>query len=111
MLYTFYFIVSVMKQKLILETEVKKLFKKASEILRETTIEQCFGDYNIGNKYCALGVLANYLGWGGGSDKDYVGYGDKVYALTGNDGYLIYRMNDRGMSFSQIADYLEERGL
>ena len=89
---------------------------KPSQILRETKIEQNFGSLSNGDgKFCAVGVLYNYLGWDGISDSDLIGDERPLLRDLGVHAHTvieIFDMNDcMRWSFSQIADWLEERGL
>ena len=85
---------------------------KASQILRNTKLQQCKGVYNSGDKYCAIGVLMNHFG--------YRKIGDDIYddairktrsLLNGVPDGKISLMNDDGATFSEIADFLESKGL
>jgi len=117
-----------MKQKLILETEVKQLFRKASEILRQTKLEQTYGTFSDGKgKFCAMGAIYAELGWDGkhmnsnwrSGDIDIINYQlgfnniIQYGECTVTESYVIGGiMNDQERKpFSEIADYLEIRGL
>jgi len=98
---------------------VPKPKKKASEILRETTVEQCIGNYKDGERYCSIGLMANYFGWKG-FDKYNMAlgmapYAEKMQQELGLDGQTRLKMMEMNnvfkMSFSEIADYLERIGL
>jgi len=116
-----------MKQELILETEVKKLFRKASEILRTTKIQQHYGGFSDGKgKYCAIGAVYAEYGW---DPNDYwsdsywriedfniiggqLGFSDGIHEYSTYEGSDVIRMNDMNKAtFSEIADYLESKGL
>jgi hypothetical protein len=97
-----------------MQQTIQKL--KPSQILRETKAEQCF--YSLSNgegKFCAVGVLYNYLGWDGESNSDLIGDERPLLLDLGihqKHVQEIFDMNDNmGWSFNQIADWLEERGL
>ena len=110
-----------MKQKLILETE--KLFRKASEILRQTKLVQTYGTFSDEKgKFCAMGAVYAEYGWDGKSNWDKMDFniiGEQLGFYDGNsheyctdDGCTILHMNDTNrLSFSEIADYLETKGL
>lgn len=85
---------------------------KASQILRNTKLQQCTGIYNKGDKYCAIGVIMNHFGYNKIGDDIYDEAMRKAEDLLGDimTGEITI-MNDNGASFSEIADYLEERGL
>ena len=95
---------------------------KASQILRHTKYEQCKNILSEGNKRCAVGVIASYLGWDGKMNLD----GNWTVDKDGNyttkpvydkvDEFIGLRfplsvMNDNGYTFEEIADRLEEKGL
>ena len=118
-----------MKQELI--QLQKQVFKKASEILRTTKIEQHRGWFSNsltgdGKKFCAMGAIYKEYGWDGKYDKSNFTKEDFsiiTYELglcdipnsknmVGQIGGDIIDMNDiDGDSFTEIADWLEERGL
>ena len=108
-----------MKQKLILETE---WFKKASEILRQTKIQQYHGGFTDGiEKFCAMGAVYAEYGWDGKYNWDandfviiggQLGFSDGIHEYCTHEAICVIQMNDMNKkSFSEIADYLEERGL
>ena len=84
-----------------------------SQILRTygkqfTQITERYSDGNNGR--CAMGVIMSYFGWNG---KDDVRASRKLLsafiALThaGVSKDLAVQLNDSGMSFDEIADYLD----
>jgi hypothetical protein len=93
-----------------------QLFKKElniSEILRSygkqfRQIQMRYSDRNNGR--CAMGVIMSYFGWNG---KDDIRASRKLLsafiALThaGVNKDLVIQLNDSGMSFDEIADYLD----
>jgi hypothetical protein len=96
------------RQQLLLRQELT-----VSQILRTygkqfTQITQRYSDGTNGR--CAMGVIMSYFGWNG---KDDVRASRKLLsafiALTHagvNKDYII-QLNDSGMSFDEIADYLD----
>jgi hypothetical protein len=60
---------------------------------------------------CAIGAIMSYYGWNG---KDWTGASSKLFAALfalrhagiGTD--LIIHLNDSGMAFDEIADYLDQ---
>ena len=63
------------------------------------------------NGRCAIGVLMSYFGWDGREDFD--SFDELLTTLSmldcnRIDENLILRLNDSGMSFEEIADYLDE---
>ena len=101
-----------MKQELVLQ-QVQKL--KASEILRQTKLEQTICRCRRENKYCAIGAIAMGLGWDGENDYDAYNMVRKLVEYYEDIITGIYRRNDGTFfpqhSFSDIADWLETRGL
>jgi hypothetical protein len=73
-----------------------------------TQITEQYSDGHNGR--CAIGVLMSYFGWNG---KDDIVASRKLLsafiALThaGVSKDLVVRLNDSGMSFDEIADYLD----
>jgi hypothetical protein len=63
------------------------------------------------NGRCAIGVLMSYYGWNGKEDS-YAA--TKLMAVSialrhiGANSELVMRLNDAGMTFDEIADYLDE---
>jgi hypothetical protein len=85
-----------------------------SQILRTygkqfTQITERYSDGHNGR--CAIGVLMSYFGWNG---KDDIRASGKLLsafiALThaGVSKDLVVQFNDSGMSFDEIADYIDE---
>jgi hypothetical protein len=124
MLYTFYFTTNVMKQQLISKQE--RLFRKASEILRNTKLPQTYGTLtDHKGRFCALGAIYAELGWDGQNltwDADdfhiideQLGFSTIInseYGTTMTQGVPVVQMNDNEhKSFLEIADYLESKGL
>jgi hypothetical protein len=91
--------------------EHKKL--SVSQILRiyGKQFKQITERYSDGNNgRCALGVIMSYFGWDGREDFDtarwLLGASD-VLKNAGTDYGLLIDLNDFGMSFDEIADYLD----
>jgi hypothetical protein len=97
---------------------------KASQILREITVQQNIGSFTDGKgKYCAQGAIMKYLGWDGtgllnkGCNFKYnpclMDYWEKMRSMLGDmDTRLeVASLNDRGATFQEIADWLENKGL
>lgn len=89
----------MMKQEL-----VSISIQKPSQILRQTTLQQCYGRLDDGQgKYCALGAISIAMGRSVRELIEILPYGaaDKIRI-----------MNDKEeKTFSEIAYWLEERGL
>jgi hypothetical protein len=84
-----------------------------SQILRNygkqfTEIRERYSDSHNGR--CAIGVLMSYLGWDGRVNFDtancLLAVSD-VLKHAGIDEDLLVDLNDSGMSFDEIADYLD----
>ena len=96
-------------QQLLLRQELT-----VSQILRTygkqfTQITERYSDGNNGR--CAMGVIMSYFGWNG---KDDIRASRKLLsafiALTnaGVSKDLVVQLNDFGMSFDEIADYIDK---
>ncbi len=98
-----------MKQQLV-QPEVKQQLKP-SQILRQTTMIQHFGDYGDGNEVCALGAIGRHLGWDG-TLENLGGIGSLLNTvLPENVRFNIVDLNDNfRKTFYEIADWLELGG-
>jgi len=84
-----------------------------SQILRGygkqfTQIKQWCSDRRNGR--CAIGVIMSYYNWNGKDDFDTPNRLLDALVALGRDGIsedLIVRLNDSGMTFDEIADYLD----
>jgi len=85
------------------------LIVKPSQILRETRQQQCKIGFSDGNRLCAFSVLMYKLGWNG-DDNNRQSFWKSVEQLIGMNAGCIFAMNTKH-SFSEIADWLEEKGL
>lgn len=95
------------RQQLLLRQEIN-----VSQILRIygkqfRQIQLRYSDGNNGR--CAMGVIMSYYGWDGKEDFDVNNLLDASDVLknAGIDFGLLIDLNDIGMSFDQIADYLD----
>ena len=95
-------------QQLLLRQELT-----VSQILRKygkefTQITERYSDGNNGR--CAMGVIMSYFVWNG---KDDIRASRKLLSAfialthTGVNKDLVVQLNDSGMSFDEIADYLD----
>jgi hypothetical protein len=85
-----------------------------SQILRVygkqyTQITEQYSDGHDGR--CAVGVIMSYYGWDGKEDsrsskKLLSGFTALTHAEVSKD--LVVQLNDSGMSFNDIADYLDQ---
>src|SRR5215218_8238626 len=75
---------------------------------RFTQIRKKYSDGHTGR--CAIGVIMSYYGWDG---KDWTGASSKLFAAlfalrhAGISTDLMIDLNDSGMTFDEIADYLD----
>jgi hypothetical protein len=87
-----------------------------SEILRTygKQFAQITGRYSDGqNGRCALGVIMSYYGWSGKDDSQAASklLGTLIALRSaGIDKNLLIEMNDSGISFDEIANYLDSIG-
>jgi 3'-phosphoadenosine 5'-phosphosulfate sulfotransferase (PAPS reductase)/FAD synthetase len=88
-----------------------------SQILHEygkhfTQIREQYSDGHNGR--CAMGVIMSYYGWGG---KDSPGAERKLLAAlialrhAGISKDLVIQLNDTGMTFDEIADFLDNEAM
>ena len=62
------------------------------------------------NGRCALGIIMSYFNWNGRNDSDAPDRLLDALVALGHDAIsenLIIRLNDSGMTFEEIADYLD----
>ena len=99
------------RQQLLLKEELT-----VSQILRTCgkQFKQITERYTDGhNGRCALGVIMSYYGWNGKDDSQAASklLGTLIALRSaGIDKNSIIDMNDSGMSFDEIADYLDKFG-
>ena len=102
-----------MSQKLVLKQQQYKQQLTVPQILsvygKQFRQIQCrYSDKNNGR--CAIGVIMSYFGWDGRVDFD-TAYdllvASDMLKHAGVDEDLLIDMNDSGMSFDEIADYLD----
>jgi hypothetical protein len=99
------------RQQLLLRQELT-----VSEILRTygKQFKQITKRYSDGhNGRCALGVIMSYYGWNGKDDPQAAGklLGTLIaLRCAGIDKNSLIDMNDSGMPFDEIADYLDKFG-
>ena len=87
---------------------------KLSQILRHTNYRQYYGHYGIGNTVCALGAIARYFGWDGDYNPRSRSPSEIVESVIPEQivrDQIISMNDDSRKTFSEIADWLEERGL
>jgi hypothetical protein len=88
-----------------------------SQILRTYSkqFRQIIGRYSDGHDgRCGMGVVWSYFGWDGRPDSEMtmsVKAALPTLAKTGlRDDFSIIDLNDAGMSFDEIADYIDRIG-
>lgn len=97
-------------------SQQKQLLKQEltiSQILRDygkqfTQIKNWYSDRRNGR--CAIGVIMSYYNWSGEDDTDAPNRLLDALVALGRDGIsedLIVKLNDSGMTFDEIADYLD----
>lgn len=88
------------------------------QALRGGKYEQITGILRCDGKFCCLGVLCDVMGakWRNLGDADLHGEFQSFYlgpralaaaGLTEEQQEVLYRMNDDGKSFAEIADHIE----
>jgi hypothetical protein len=61
------------------------------------------------NGRCAMGVILSYFGWDGNPNSDITMSVQAALAKTGlHDDFFMIDLNDSGMTFDEIADYLDK---
>ena len=63
------------------------------------------------NGRCAMGVVLSYFGWDGNPNSDITMSVKAALAKTGlHDDFFMIDLNDSGMTFDEMADYLDRIG-
>jgi hypothetical protein len=99
-----------MSQKLILKQRqqltVSQILRVYGKQFRQ--IQSRYSDGNNGR--CAIGIIMSYFGWDGRVDFD-TAYdllvASDMLKHAGIDEELLINMNDSGLTFDEIADYLD----
>ena len=99
------------RQQLLLKHEltVSQILRTYGKQFRQITERYSDG----GNGRCALGVIMSYYGWDGKDDSQAASklLGTLIALRSaGIDKNLLIEMNDSGISFDEIADYLDKIG-
>jgi hypothetical protein len=99
------------RQQLLLrqESTVSKILRTYGKQFRQITERYSDGD----NGRCALGVIMSYYGWDGQDDSQAASklLGTLIaLRCAGVDKNLLIEMNDSGLSFDEIAEYLDKTG-
>ena len=99
------------RQQLLLKQEltVSQILRTYGKQYRQITERYSDGD----NGRCALGVIMSYYGWNGRDDSQAASklLGTLIALRSaGIDRNLLIDMNDSGMSFDEIAHYLDKFG-
>ena len=100
-----------MSQKLVLKQQQQQLTVSQILCVYGKQFRQIQSRYSDGkNGRCAIGVIMSYFGWDGRVDFD-TAYdllvASEVLKHADIDEDLLIDMNDSGMSFDEIADYLD----
>jgi hypothetical protein len=98
---------SQQQQLLRQELTVTQVLRIHGKQFRQITERYSDGD----NGRCALGVIMSYYGWNGQDDSEAATkLRGTLIALryAGIDRNLLIEMNDSGLSFDEIADYLDK---
>ena len=102
-----------MSQKLVLKQQQQQQLT-VPQILRVygKQFSQIQSRYSDGkNGRCAIGVIMSYFGWDGKDDIRASGKLLSAFIALSNAGVskdLVVQLNDFGMSFDEIADYIDE---
>ena len=91
------------------ELTVSQILRTYGKQFRQIT--QKYSDGHNGR--CALGVIMSYYGWNGKDDSQATGklLGTLItLRYSGIDKNLLIEMNDSGLTFDEIADYLDKFG-
>jgi hypothetical protein len=96
------------RQQLLLRQEltVSQILRMYGKQFRQITERYSDGQ----NGRCALGVIMSYYGWNGKDDSQATNklLGTLIaLRYAGIDRNLLIEMNDSGLSFDEIADYLD----
>jgi hypothetical protein len=99
------------RQQLLLRQEltVSQILRTYGKQYRQITERYSDG----GNGRCALGVIMSYYGWNGKDDSQVASklLGTLIaLKYAGINKTSLIDMNDSGMSFDEIADYLDKIG-
>ena len=100
--------------------------RQQQELQQQLTVSQILRTYGkqfkqITERYsngrdgrCAMGVIMSYFGWDGARDSDITTSLQAALPTLSNGGlrddFFIIELNDSGMTFDEIADYLDKIG-
>jgi hypothetical protein len=97
----------LLKQK---ELTVPKILRTYGK--QFTQIQSQYSDGRNGR--CAMGVIMSYFGWDGAHDSDITTSLQAALPTLSNGGlrddFSIIELNDSGMTFDEIANYLDRIG-
>jgi hypothetical protein len=98
----------LLKQKELTVPQILRTYGK-----QFTQITERYSDGHNGR--CAMGVIMSYFGWDGVHDSDITASLQAALPTLSNGGglreyYSIIELNDSGMTFDEIANYLDRIG-
>ena len=95
------------QQLLAQELTVSQILLNYGKQFRQIT--ERYSDEHDGR--CAMGVVLSYFGWDGNPDSDITMSVQAALAKTGlHDDFFMIDLNDSGMTFDEMADYLDRIG-
>jgi hypothetical protein len=101
---------SQQQQVLKQELTVPQILRTCGKQFRQITERYSDGH----NGRCAMGVVLSYFGWDGKLDSDITTSLQAALPTLSNaglrDDFYIIELNDSGMTFDEIADYLDRVG-
>ena len=96
------------QQLLIDDLTVSQILRTYGEQFRQITERYSDGH----NGRCAMGVIMSYFGWDGELDSDITTSLQAALPTLSSAGLrddsFIIKLNDSGMTFDEIADYIDE---
>jgi hypothetical protein len=96
------------KQLLTQDLAVSQILRTYGKQFRQITEQYSDGH----NGRCAMGVVMSYFGWDGKHDSDMTTSLRAALPILANaslrDDFFIIELNDSGMNFDEIADYLDQ---
>ena len=96
------------KQLLTQDLTVSQILRTYGKQFRQITEQYSDGH----NGRCAMGVVMSYFGWDGKHDSDITISLRAALPILANaslrDDFFIIELNDSGMTFDEIADYLDQ---
>jgi hypothetical protein len=101
---------SQQQQLLTQDVTVSQILRTYGKQFRQITKQYSDGH----NGRCAIGVVMSYFGWDGKHDSDITASIQAALPTLANaslrDDFFIIELNDSGMTFNEIAEYLDSAG-